>query len=121
MEPKGLLEELYLGEFNPERFQSFRPLETDPETDAIIQKYLELIKEHPPARLESEGALPEELWKGLKEIGIFGLNISRANNHFRTESAQRICFFFGLFIGSGENAFVSFHDGGNCQSHSGIS
>jgi acyl-CoA dehydrogenase family protein 9 len=75
---KGFLEELYLGEFNQERFDSFTTRETDPKTESILQRYHGLIKDYPPDLLEKEGVLPDTLRQGLSEIGIFGLSIPEA-------------------------------------------
>lgn len=75
MEEKGFLEELYLGEFDKARFDSFTAREVDPRTESILERYHELIRDYPPDRLEEEGVLPDELRRGLNEIGIFGLSI----------------------------------------------
>ncbi len=78
MEQRGFLEELYLREFNQDRFDSFTIRETDPKTESILQRYHELIKDYPPDLLEKEGVLPDILRQGLSEIGIFGLSIPEA-------------------------------------------
>ncbi len=75
---RGFLSELYLQAFNRERFTACRSDVLSQKTEALLQRYRELIKDFPPARLEKEGTLPEALWHGLKEIGIFGLNVPDA-------------------------------------------
>lgn len=72
---KGFLETLYLDRFDKARFQGFSFPEPDPRAEDVISRYRELIKNYPPAKLEKEGSIPEELMDGLKEIGLFGLNI----------------------------------------------
>ena len=72
---KGFLETLYLDRFDKARFQGLSFPEPDPRAEDIINRYRELIKNYPPAKLEKEGSIPDELMDGLKEIGLFGLNI----------------------------------------------
>lgn len=72
---RGFLEELYLKGFDPERFGRFTLPPEDPRAFDIIERYRELITQFPPDRLEKEASLPDELLEGLKEIGLFGLNI----------------------------------------------
>jgi len=72
---RGFLEGLYLNSFDKDRFEAFTPPEKDPKAEQIIQRYHELIKDYSPAGLEKEGSIPEPLWEGLKQIGLFGLNI----------------------------------------------
>jgi acyl-CoA dehydrogenase family protein 9 len=73
----GILENLYLGAFEKNKFTSFTRLVLEPEAQKIIEQYQELIKDYPPDKLEEAGELPEALWAGLKKIGIFGLNIPK--------------------------------------------
>ncbi len=73
---RGFLSELYLQAFNQDRFRACTSTGLSQEAESLLQRYRELIKDFPPARLEQEGALPEALWQGLKELGIFGLNVS---------------------------------------------
>lgn len=72
---RGFLEDLYLNSFDLDRFDGFLPPGKDPRAEEIIQRYHELIKDYPPAVLEKKGAIPDPLWEGLKQIGLFGLNI----------------------------------------------
>ena len=72
---EGFLERLYLDRFDLARFQGFSFPEPDPRAEDIIRRYRELIKDYPPAMLEKEGSIPEALLHGLKELGLFGLNI----------------------------------------------
>jgi acyl-CoA dehydrogenase family protein 9 len=71
----GFLEQLYLERFDRGRFQEMSFPPPDPKADEMIRHYREIIRDHPPAKLEKEGSIPEELMNGLKEIGLFGLNI----------------------------------------------
>ncbi len=75
---RGFLEELYLRGFDPERFGRFSTPPEDPRAADIIERYRSLIKQFPPDRLEKGVSLPGELLEGLKEIGLFGLNIPQA-------------------------------------------
>lgn len=72
---KGILEDFYLKNLERRKFDSFKPFILDPRTEKILSEYRQLIADYPPALLEQEGKLPDTLWQGLKEIGIFGLNI----------------------------------------------
>ncbi|GBE14137.1 MAG TPA: hypothetical protein ENH32_00985 [Proteobacteria bacterium] len=71
----GFLEGLYLDGFDETRFKSLVPAGPDQKAVEIIRRYRELIKGHSPAALEKKGKIPDKLWDGLKEIGLFGLNI----------------------------------------------
>jgi acyl-CoA dehydrogenase family protein 9 len=73
---KGFLEQLYLDRFDKVRFQGLSFPQPDPRAEDIIRRYRELIKDFPPGKLEKEGSIPKELMDGLKELGLFGLNIS---------------------------------------------
>jgi len=73
---KGFLEKLYLDKFDKARFQGLSFPEPDPRAESIISRYQEMIKNYSPAKLEKEGSIPEDLMDGLKELGLFGLNIS---------------------------------------------
>ena len=73
---KGFLEKLYLDRFDKARFQGLTFPDPDPRAESIISRYMEMIKKYPPAKLEKEGSIPEELMDDLKELGLFGLNIS---------------------------------------------
>ena len=73
---KGFLEQLYLDRFDKARYQGLSFPEPDPRAEDIIRRYRELIKDYPPGKLEKEGSIPRELMEGLKELGLFGLNIS---------------------------------------------
>lgn len=72
---EGFLETLYLDRFDSARFKSLTFPEPDPRTEEIIRGYRELIRDYSPAALEREGSIPQGLMDGLKELGLFGLNI----------------------------------------------
>jgi acyl-CoA dehydrogenase family protein 9 len=44
---------------------------------SLLKSYERLVSAYEPRRLEQEGSIPEELWKGLKRLGIFGLSIPK--------------------------------------------
>jgi acyl-CoA dehydrogenase family protein 9 len=73
---KGFLEKLYLDRFDKVQFQGLSFPEPDPRAENIISRYKEMIRNYSPAKLEKEGSIPDELMDGLKELGLFGLNIS---------------------------------------------
>jgi acyl-CoA dehydrogenase family protein 9 len=77
LEHQPFLAGLYLGRFNHSLFASFTAPSPSPETSKLIDGFRELIKDYPAAALEKTGSVPEELWRGLKELGIFGLNIPK--------------------------------------------
>jgi acyl-CoA dehydrogenase family protein 9 len=72
---KGFLEKLFLDRFDKARFQGLSFPEQDPRAEEIISRYQEMIKDYSPSKLEKEGTIPYELMEGLKELGLFGLNI----------------------------------------------
>jgi acyl-CoA dehydrogenase family protein 9 len=41
----------------------------------IVKRYRDLLKDYPPARLEADGALPEDLLRKMGSSGFFGLSI----------------------------------------------
>ncbi len=71
----GFLEDLYSGRFDEERFTQLAPAGRDDRAEEIIARYRDLIKDYSPADLEAEKTIPEPLFKGLADIGLFGLNI----------------------------------------------
>ena len=73
---KGFLENLYLDKFDKTRFQGLSFPEPDPRAEDIIRRYQDIIQNYSPAKLEKEGSIPEKLMEDLKELGLFGLNIS---------------------------------------------
>ncbi len=72
---KSFLENLYLDNFDKRRFLGLSFPPPDPRAEKVIHRYRELIREYPPAQLEMEGSIPDDLMDGLKEVGLFGLNI----------------------------------------------
>ncbi len=75
MEKQGFLEKLYQGEFDKNLFMSCQGSKSSDKGISILNAYLALAKEHSPLKLEEEGKLPEDLWKGLKQTGMFALTI----------------------------------------------
>ncbi len=51
---------------------------------------------------------------------IFRQHIGGADDHFSANGFQYICFFFGLFVCSYKNAFISFYTGHQRQTHACI-
>jgi acyl-CoA dehydrogenase family protein 9 len=76
-EPETFLAGLYLDHFDRSLFSSFSTPATAPETAGIIAGFSELSKDYLAAELEKAGTLPDQLWLGLKKLGIFGLNIPK--------------------------------------------
>lgn len=74
----GLLEQLYTGGLEP-GYRLPDPA-VDPakerRVDRLLAEYRELIKDYPPRELERLGEPPAALWKGLKELGLFGMLIA---------------------------------------------
>ena len=75
MEKRGFLEKLYQGEFDKALFMSCHGSEISAKGRSILNAYVALSKEYSPLALEEKGELPEALWKGLKETGMFALTI----------------------------------------------
>jgi acyl-CoA dehydrogenase family protein 9 len=72
---RGFLEQLYLDRFDKARFQGLSFSAPDAKATDIIDRYQEIIKDYPPAKLEKEGSIPADLMEALKKLGLFGLNI----------------------------------------------
>ncbi len=72
---KEFLSDFYLKRFDNTVFESFTASEPDKKATGIINDFHILIKDFPPDSLEKNGSIPDLLWRGLKKIGIFGLNI----------------------------------------------
>ncbi len=75
MDKKGFLEKLYQGAFDKGLFMSCRGSRLSDKGISILNAYLALANRYTPLKLEEEGKLPEDLWKGLKETGMFALTI----------------------------------------------
>ena len=75
MDKEGFLEKLYQGGFDKELFMSCQGSKGSDKGISILNAYLALAKKYSPIKLEEEGKLPEDLWKGLKETGMFALTI----------------------------------------------
>jgi len=71
----GFLEQLYQGEFDKKLFMSCHGSEISDKGRSILNAYIELSKGYSPLELEESGELPEDLWKGLKQVGMFALTI----------------------------------------------
>lgn len=69
------LSDFYLKRFDHIVFESFVAASPDPKAAEIIEKFHGLAKHFPAASLEKSSVIPDRLRQGLKEIGIFGLNI----------------------------------------------
>ncbi len=74
---KPFLAGLYLDRFQRSLFSSFSAPAASSVTTQVIAGFRELIKDFPAAELEKAGVIPEELWRGLKDLGIFGLNLPK--------------------------------------------
>ena len=77
MENGGFLEKLYQGKFDRALFTSCHGSKTSDESRAILNGYLALSSGYSPRAVEEAGELPEELWEGLKETGMFALTIPK--------------------------------------------
>jgi acyl-CoA dehydrogenase family protein 9 len=75
MENKGFLEKLYQGEFDRALFTSCHGSKISDKARAVLNEYGALSEKYSPSALEEAGELPEALWKGLKETGMFALTI----------------------------------------------
>ena len=78
MDKEGFLEKLYQGEFDEELFMSCQGSKSSEKSLSILNVYVALAKEYSPLKLEEKGKLPEDLWEGLKETGMFALTIPEA-------------------------------------------
>jgi acyl-CoA dehydrogenase family protein 9 len=72
---RGFLEQIYLGDFDRDVFEGFFLTVRESRAEDIIRKYRDLIEDYPPEDLEKKGKIPDSLWRGMKEIGLFGLNV----------------------------------------------
>ncbi len=75
MEYENFLINLYFGSLDTDLFESFQEFEPDGSTRGIIQNYLDVNSEYPPAVLEEKGAVPSELLEKLGRNDFFGLTI----------------------------------------------
>ena len=75
MEKEGFLEKLYQGEFDKALFMSCQGSKISDKGISILNAYVALSKKYAPLELEEKGKLPEDLWEGLKETGMFALTI----------------------------------------------
>ncbi len=75
MENGGFLEKLYQGKFDKALFTSCHGSKTSEKSRSILKDYLALLKRYSPRAIEEKGALPQELWEGLKKTGMFALTI----------------------------------------------
>ena len=57
---------------------------------------------------------------GIIAPGILGFYVGRAYDDFGADCFEDVGLFFGLFVRGGENAFIAFDDGSECQAHAGI-
>ncbi|MDR3568025.1 MAG: acyl-CoA dehydrogenase family protein [Syntrophobacteraceae bacterium] len=70
-----IMEKIYRGEFDPDLIRVGSPAIDEARVGVIVERYRELLKDYPPARLETGGALPAELLRKMGESGFFGLTI----------------------------------------------
>ncbi len=70
-----LMEKIYRGEFDPELIRAGGPGVDEAKVGIICERYRDLLKDYPPARLEADGALPADLLREMGRIGLFGLSI----------------------------------------------
>lgn len=75
MEYENFLINLYFGSLDTDLFESFQEFQPDGPTRRIIQNYLDVNSEYPPAVLEEKGTVPSELLKKLGRNDFFGLTI----------------------------------------------
>lgn len=77
MATTGLLEQLYFG-LSPRADRLPRPSSDaakEGRVEQLLRGYRELVKGFPPSTLERLGAPPPELWRGMRELGLFGMLI----------------------------------------------
>ncbi len=77
MEYENFLMNLYFGTLDTNLFNHFQEFQPDESTQRIIQNYLEMNSEYPPAVLEEKGMVPSELLEKLGRNDFFGLTIPR--------------------------------------------
>ena len=78
MEYENFLINLYFGSLDADLFEGFQEFEPDGSTRGIIQNYLDVNSEYPPAVLEERGSVPSELLEKLGRNDFFGLTIPKA-------------------------------------------
>lgn len=71
-----IMEKIYRGEFDPELLQVAPTAIDRARVAMIVDRYRVLLKEYPPARLESGGTLPPDLLRRMGEAGFFGISIA---------------------------------------------
>jgi acyl-CoA dehydrogenase family protein 9 len=72
---ENFLINLYFGTLDTNLFNRFQEFQPDASTRGIIQNYLEMNSEYPPAVLEERGMVPSELLEKLGRNDFFGLTI----------------------------------------------
>ena len=77
MEYENFLINLYFGSLDADLFEGFQEFEPDGSTRGIIQNYLDVNSEYPPAVLEEKGSVPSELLEKLGRNDFFGLTIPK--------------------------------------------
>ncbi len=75
MDSRGFLEKLYQGEFDRTLFSSCHGSKASNRANSILKAFIALTREYSPATLEENKRLPEDLWKKLKDTGMFALTI----------------------------------------------
>jgi len=70
-----LMDKIYIGEFDLELIRISPPKVDEAKAGLIVKRYLDLLKDYPPGKIEAEGALPEDLLREMGRSGLFGLSI----------------------------------------------
>jgi acyl-CoA dehydrogenase family protein 9 len=74
----GFFEKLYTGEYDPSMLvRDYGSSIDEKKVEAFMEKYTELISRFPALEIEKQGAVPDELMQGMREIGLFGLLIHK--------------------------------------------
>ena len=72
---EGFLERIYLGSLDEQIFNSFKAPINAEKVKSLIDKFLEISREHSPQSIEEQGRIPQEMLQKMREIGLFGISI----------------------------------------------
>jgi acyl-CoA dehydrogenase family member 9 len=78
MKPVHFLAELYLGPMDPSPLQLPSGALDSSKIRPVVSRYRQLVKEYPPATMETLGTIPPEVLQRMADIGLFGLSIDAA-------------------------------------------